>query len=205
MYLTTAGGYGQGAFLIDLTGPGAQVSPTMFVGDTAWTITTVLSLANVATASRWFGVGNNFGIRLQTDQTTAGNVCAIWANSSGGGERGTCSNGSVVANNTFYSITVTKTPGAILGGASGTVRIYINGTEISAYNVYTYGAGTPSGSPLTVDSGPMYVGSGVGHGGGITGTFAAFGVWSRTLAPAEIADMYKAQKAQMKRRGITLP
>ena len=216
--LNAAGGYLAGLFLFDLTGPAGQISatptssgqinPAMFVGDTAWSISAVAQFANVAQQNRWFGVGTSstFPLRLQIDQTTAGNLCAIWSDSAAGGERGTCSNGALIGNNTWYALTITKTPGAILGGPSGTVRIYINGAEITAYNVYTYGSGKPNGAPLTVASGPMFVASGApGNSGVCTMNLGQFMIYQRALPPTEVLKLYQTERTLMSKRGVTLP
>jgi hypothetical protein len=197
------GGSFIGWTLKDMTGgAGTEINPAMFAGDSSYTFSIVVKVTDItqAASQNILGIGN-----------TSGSINAIEINTYMGHLYFNLFNGSTskywqfqpsnapLASGTWAMLTFVKTAGTPTLANS---IIYVNGALAVAL------LATPAGSPsgLNIAAGPLTIGIYRPVGGQtLTGAFANFMAHNRALSASEVAAAYVVTKANLAKRGITLP
>jgi hypothetical protein len=199
--MTVISHYSQSMPMTDLTAVQNQFTVSALSGDVSWTISGVTSLSDVTKRWDMLSLGSGVGTVGMSYGLggASGSFCVNWGASSGA--VGVCTPGDLISNNAPVAWVVTKTAGGPISGG-GNVRIYLNGAEVSSYTPWTWA--TPPSS-ANIGSGPLMLAGGYVATNYLTLTFSALGIWSQAFSATQVADMHRATKALMARRGVTLP
>ena len=189
---------------------GAAGTPSVFPGNTAWTISLV---TKITSTSPWnvfaqFGAQSAYNSILLSNNGYTSNQLEIRfheGNSSNYDDWLTTST-TAIPQNTWVHLVISY-PGGTNGGNPATPVVYVNGVNLPG--AWGSGGGTHGGAYVNIGTGPMSLGCNVVGPGcgtyGSTQTAANLAIWKRALSPTEIVHAYRAMQGLMKNRGVTLP